>query len=184
MKNQYISNRKKNSGNAILGVLLSLVITAILIAVAYNMYTDSQRKARVEAATGEISTIIAGTQKLYGNANQYASVTTDIAVRSGIIPARLRVAGTNTAQNRYNGNITFQPQTITSTSDSMLVSYTNVLREDCQDIVLSAVPYSRRIAVDSTTVKANDANIDISALAGACDAADHVALNIVFGRGQ
>ncbi|WP_162571590.1 type 4 pilus major pilin [Variovorax sp. SRS16] len=171
-------------GVSVMSVLLGLAIAAAVAAVIYNQYNDSKRKSRIEAAQSEIATIIAGVQKLYGNANQYGAVTTAIAVQSGVVPTRLRVAGTNTAQNVYNGVIEFTPATITSPNDSMTVTYGGVRQEDCQDLVLGSDTMTRRMAVGATVVKAADVAVDVSALAQACDSNSTNDINFTFGRGQ
>lgn len=176
--------RRNQRGVSMVAMLLSLVIGAILVGAVYSQYTDSSRKARIEAAQGEIATMIAGSQKLYGNTNQYGAVTTAIAVRSGVVPPRLRVGTTATAQNSYNGAITFAPATLTTTNDSLVLGYGSVRSEDCQDLVLGSTNLTRRIAVGATDVKPADGNVDIAALATACDAAATSTINFTFGRGQ
>lgn len=175
--------RHAQRGN-VMSVLLGLVIAAAVAAVMYNQYNDSTRKARIEAAQSEIANMIAGAQKLYGNANQYGAVTTAIAVQSGVVPARLRISGTNTAQNVYNGSINFAPATITSPNDSMVVTYGGVRQEDCQDLVLGSDTMTRRMAVGATVVKAADVTVDVAALARACDSNSTSDINFTFGRGQ
>lgn len=176
--------RHGQGGFSMVAMLLSLVIGAILVGVVYSQFGDSTRKARIENAQSEIATMIAGSQKLYGNTNQYGAVTTAIAVRSGVVPARLRVGTTTTAQNIYNGAITFTPATLTTTNDSMVLGYAAVRREDCQDLVLGSDSLTRRIAVGATDVKPADAPVNIATLATACDAAASTAINFTFGRGQ
>lgn len=171
-------------GVTIIQALLALVVGAILGAVGLNMYVDAQRKVRLEAAQSDISTMISEAQKLYGSTNQYGALTTAIAVRSGVVPSRLRVAGTTTAQNRYNGPITFGPATVTTTNDSAVMVYGQVNKEDCQALVMGSSALSRRIAVASTEVKPADQQTNIAALATACDAEDFVDLSFTFGRGQ
>lgn len=171
-------------GISIISVLLGLVIAAAVVAVVYNQYTDSQRKARIEAATSDIATMIAGAQKLYGNANQYGAVTTAVAVQSGVVPERMRVAGTTTAQNRYNGAVTFTPATITVANDSLALGYGSVRAVDCQDIIMSVDTLSRAISVGATQVKPNDGQVAVADMATACDSAANVDLTITFGRGQ
>lgn len=178
------SRFNRQRGISIISVLLGLVISAIVVAVVYNQYTDSQGKARVEAAQAEIATMIASAQKLYGNANQYGAVTTAIAVQSGLVPDRLRVAGTTTAQNRYNGAITFVPATITTANDSLSMSYGAVNRADCQDLVLGLSTLVRSISVGATAVKPNDLPVVIATMSTACDGAATVAMTFTFGRGQ
>lgn len=169
-------------GVSIVSVLLGLVISAGVLAVVFNQYQDSQRKSRIEAATSEIVGMIAEAQKTYGMANQYAAVTTAVAVQGGVVPPRLRVAGTNTAQNRYNGAITFAPATITSANDSLTLTYNNVTNIDCQDLILSTERLTRRVAVGATVVKPNDGVVNVAAMAAACDAAATANVAFTFGR--
>lgn len=176
------NGRSSQRGVSVMSVLLGLVIAAGVTAVMYDQFSDSQRKSRIEAASSEISTMIAAAQKVFGTSNQYGAVTTAIAVQSGVVPDRLRVVGTTTAQNKYNGAITFAPATITTTNDSLTLTYANVEREDCQDVALSVDRMARRIMVGAQTPKANDAAMNIATLATACDAAAFSAIAVTFGR--
>lgn len=169
-------------GVSIISVLLGLVIGAGVLAVAFNQFQDAQRKSRIEAANSEIATMIAEAQKLYGTSNQYGAVTTAIAVQGGVVPDRLRVAGTNTAQNRYNGAITFAPATITTANDSLALGYARVSSIDCQDLILTADPLTRRIEVAGTVVKPADGAVNIGTMSAQCDSADAVDVTFVFGR--
>jgi len=174
--------RRRQRGNMMIGTMLAMVIGSIMALVVYDQYTDSQRKTRLEAATSEISTMIAEAQKVYGAANQYGSVTTAIAVQGGVVPTRLRIAGTNTAQNKYNGAVTMTPATITSANDSLTLGYANVRREDCQDVVMSVEKLNRGVSVAGTAVKPNDGTLNLASLATACDTTANVAVNFTFGR--
>ena len=183
-QNSARGNFKRQRGFGMVAMLLSLVIGAILVGAVYSQYTDSTRKARIEKAQAEIATMIAETQKLYGSANQYGAVTTAIAVRSGVVPARLRVGTTATAQNSYDGAITFAPATLSTTNDAIVLGYGSVRREDCQDLVLGSDGLTRRISVGATDVKPADGTVNIATLATACDAAATTAINFTIGRGQ
>lgn len=174
--------RRSQQGFTIMGALLTLVIGAIVAAGIFIAYNDSQRKTRVDAASSEIAAMIADAQKVYGHTGQYGAVTTAIAVQGGIIPARLRITGTNTAQNRYNGSVTFAPATITSANDSLTLGYNNVSSSDCQDLVFSVEPLTRRILVAGETVKAADATVNLATLSTACDSDDRVDLQFTVGR--
>ena len=183
------ANRKFNRqfkasqrGVSIVTVLLGLVISAGVLSVTYDQYQDSQRKARIEAATAELTSMISEAQKTYGNPNQYGAVTTAVAVQGGVVPPRLRIAGTDTAQNRYNGAITFTPATITSANDSLTLGYENVTSIDCQDLILTIDRLTRRIAVGATVVKHNDGVVNVATMATACDAAATANIAYTFGR--
>lgn len=169
-------------GIGIVGMLLALVIAAALTAVAIDQFNESQKKTRISAASSELMTMVSGAQQLYGTNNQYGQVTTAVAVQSSVVPARLRVAGTNTAQNKYNGAITFAPATITTTNDSLTLTYANVLREDCQDVVNSVQALMRQIQVAATDVKPADGVINVGTMATQCDSAARVNIAFTFGR--
>jgi Tfp pilus assembly protein PilE len=172
-------------GNALLFLMLGLVVTAVMTIVGFNMYSDSQRKVRIEAASSEITTMISSAQKLYGNANQYGAVTTAIAIRSGVIPPRMRLDPTSLqAQNRYYGAVTMAPATITTANDSLTLTYGAANKDDCQDLVMNIDPMVRRIAVAGTEVKAADATVNIATMSTACDAASARDIAFTFGRGQ
>lgn len=179
--NQHNSQHAQH-GISIMSVLLGMVIAALVAAVGFNQFTDAQRKTRIEAATAEVSTIIAEAQKTYGAANQYANVTTAIAVQGGVIPARLRDAGANTARNKYSGPILLAPATINVASDSLDLTYSSVRSEDCQDVALTIDPLVNSIQVAGTAVKAVNGALNLGTLATQCDSAATVNMVFRFGR--
>lgn len=170
-------------GISIMSVLLGLVIAALVAVVGFNQFSDAQRKARIEAATGEVSTIIADAQKTYGAANQFANVTTAIAVQGGVIPARLRDPGANTARNKYSGDIFLTPATINVVNDSLDLTYRAVRAEDCQDIALTVDPLVNAIqVVDGSFVKPVNGTLNLATLATQC--ANTATVNMIFRFGR
>ena len=177
-----LSRRNQQRGLSIIGALLALVIGALLLIPVVNAFLDSQRKTRIEDNAQEIRTIIADLQKVYGVNNQYAGATTATAVQGAIIPARLRVAGTTTANNSYNGAITVAPATITVANDAVTLTWSAVNQADCADLLFSINPLTRRLQVGATVVKPNDGVINAATVATSCDAAAPVALAFTIGR--
>ena len=171
--------KSNQRGVSILSVLLGLVVTGIFAVIMYDNFNDSRRKAKIEAASSEIATMIAAAQRSYGKTNQYPNITTALAVQGGVIPARLRNAGTTTANNTYAGAITFVPG---ATADTAVLGYANVDRADCQDIVTSVEQLTVSITVGGTNVKAVGAPVNFAALTAACDATPFAALNFTFPR--
>ena len=169
-------------GMSMMSVLLGLVIAGLLAVVIFNQFTDSQRKARIEAATSEITTLIADSQKTYGVSNQYPNVTTAIAVQGGVIPARLRDAGANTAHNYYNAALTLDPATITTAGDALVLGYAGVRQSDCQDLVLAIDPLVAAIDVNAVNVKPAGGALALATLATQCDSAAAVPVTFTFGR--
>lgn len=170
-------------GMSMMSVLLGLVIAGLLAVVIFNQFTDSQRKARIEAATSEITTIIADAQKTYGVSNQYPNVTTTIAVQGGVIPARLRDGpAATTAHNYYNSPLTLEVGGIAATGDALTLSYGGVRQSDCQDLVLSIDPLVAAIDVNAVNVKPAGGAIALATLGAQCDTAAAVPVTFTFGR--
>lgn len=174
----------RHEGGFIVGLLLGVMVASIIAIVAYDQYSISSRKTRIETAVSQITTITASAQKVFGPDNQFGDVTTAIAVQANVVPASLRIAGTGTAQNTYDGAITFTPDSITAANDSLAMGYAHVRRADCYEIVGQVQRLYRRIVVGATTVKPNDGVLDVSALGTACDSSATSDLTFVFGRSQ
>ena len=162
--------------------MLGILVGGIMLVVAVYQFQDSTKKTRIETATQEILQIISTSQKNYGFANQYGQVTTAIAVQGGIVPEARRNAGTNTANNNYNGAITFAPATINSTNDGLAITYANVRGGDCQQLIQNTESLTRQVFVGTTQVKTTDSPVTLAALSTACDAASTVAVKWVIGR--
>lgn len=182
MKAQAGMSRKGQLGLSILGALLALVIGALLTIPIVNAFLDSQRKTRVEANLQDMRTIIADVQRNFGTSNQYGGLTTAVAVQANVIPARLRVTGSNTAQNSYNGDIQFSPASVTVANDATAMRWSRVPRADCADLVYGIEQLARGVYVVGVAVKPNDGVIDTAAIAAQCDSAAEVPLDVLIGR--
>ena len=182
VKNAAAKTRKGQLGLSILGALLALVIGALLTIPVINAFLDSQRKTRVENNLQDMRTIIADAQRNFGTANQFGAMTTAAAVQSSVIPQRLRVTGTNSANNSYNGAIGMNGGSITVTNDTGTMVWNNVPKDDCSDLVFGIEQLTRGVVVGGAIVKPNDGLLNAAALAGACDAAAVSAIQMNFGR--
>lgn len=174
--------RNGQLGLSILGALLALVIGALLTIPIVNAFLDSQRKTRVETNLQDMRTIVADVQRTFGNTNQYGALNTAVGVQSNVIPARLRVGTTTAANNSYNGAIGFAATTVTVTNDATTLSWANVPKADCTDLVFGIEPLTRGVLVGAVSVKPNDGVIDAAGLSAACDTTASVTLNLVIGR--
>ena len=177
------ASKKAQKGASIVSVMLGILVAGIMLVVAVNQFQDSNKKTRIETATQEILQIISTAQKNYGFANQYGQVTTAIAVQGGIVPEARRNTGTNTANNNYNGAITFAPASINTTNDGLEITYANVRGGDCQQFIQNTESLARQVFVGSTQVKQTDSPITLSTLSTACDAASTVSVKWIIGRG-
>lgn len=176
-----IRNRKQRGFGAIEFGLVLLLIGA-LIAAAVLFYRDSQRKQSVNNNTSDIIFISGNLVSKYGQLNRYGDVTTELGVKSGVIPAHLRVPGTDTAQNRFGGLIELTPTTLTSANDSVAITWPNVQSKQCSDIVTSVEGEFRVITVGGTQVKSDGNTLNIDGLESACDVDAPVELVFTVGR--
>lgn len=174
---------RKQAGAAIYQVMLGILVGAMFLYLAVTQFNDSMKKSRIETATQEVIQIVSTTQRMYGYSNQYNQVTTSIAVKGGAVPEHRRVAGTDTAQNNYNGQILFEPATINTANDSLRLTYSNVRGADCQQLIQNTESLARQVMVGSTQVKPTDAPVTLSTLATACDVAGTVDVSWIISRG-
>lgn len=164
--NQYLRAQKGERGVGMISVLLGMVILAVLVVAIFNQFSDAQRSARIEEAKSQIATVISNAQRSYGSARQYGAVTTALAINGGAIPAHMRVGAG--AQNVYDGAVGLVSQTIVAAGDGLRLTYPTD-PADCQEIVLSSLPITRRITVGTTVVRATDAQINMATLNTACN---------------
>lgn len=87
-----------------------------------------------------------------------------------------------TATNPYGGAITLVPASLNGTNDSVQVTWPNVLKDQCSDIVTNIEREMRQVSVGSTVVKDGGGPMDIEALETACDAATAVTIDFWVGR--
>ena len=182
VKNAAAKTRKGQLGLSILGALLALVIGALLTIPVINAFLDSQRKTRVENNLQDMRTIIADAQRNFGSTNQFAALTTATAIQSSVIPQRLRVTGTNSAQNGYNGSVEMRSGGITVANDTGILVWSNIPRDDCSDLVFGIEQLTRGVIAGGVQVKPNDGVLNAAALAGACDATATSQIEMNFGR--
>lgn len=181
-QSRYFTAHKKQAGMSIISVLLGVIVAAALAWVVIKQFQDANTKTRIETASSEVIQIISESQKMYGMTNQYAAVTTAIAVRGGAVPGHRRIGTTDAAVNNYNGAIEFAPVTINTTSDSLGITFQNVRGTDCQPLVLNTAAMARQVFVGSTQVKATDGDVNLATLSSACDTTT-TAIRWVAGRG-
>ena len=173
---------KKQGGFSTVELSLALLIVALIVVAAVVWYVDNLRKNSINANTNEMISVAATAKKKYGQINQYANVTTAIAVTGQVIPTWLRDGVAATATNSFGGAITVAPATLTGADDALNVAWPNVPRNQCSDIVIGVNNSARRIQVGGVDVKATDAAINIATVEAQCDAADVTTINMFVGR--
>lgn len=182
-KKQFKGLGRKQAGAAIYQVMFGILVSAMFLYLAVTQFNDAMKKSRIETATQEVIQIVSTSQRMYGYSNQYDQVTTAIAVKGGAVPEHRRVAGTDTAQNNYNGQIDFEPATINTANDSLKLTYSNVRGADCQQLIQNTESLARQVMVGSTMVKNTDSTISLSTLSTACDVSGTIDVSWVISRG-
>lgn len=169
-------------GMSLPGTMLAFLIAGLSLVTLLGMYNDTKRSQRLEGVTQDLMRIATVAQATYGATNQYNQVTTAIAVSGGVIPENRRVAGTQTARNIYNGSIDIAPATIATANDSLKITFQEVLRSDCQQLVQMTQGIARIIEVGSSEVKPLDSGVSLASLSSACEGAEKVSVHWTIGR--
>ena len=182
------ANAQRNSKRAVRGFLsleagLVLLVVAILTVVSIIGYRSHLRKTSVNTNVSHMIALSGAAQAKYGQANQYGSMTTAVAVSGNVIPAELRDGpGAATATNSFGGAIAVVPATLTGANDAIRVTWPNVTSEQCSDIVMGIQASARLIQVAGADVKATDGLINIANTEAQCESAPTVAIDMFVGR--
>lgn len=177
---------KKVGRNQAGDAMVSYSVAAILVAIAsiaiFIALKENTRKDEATESIAMVARTAGNLQSQLGAYNKYGDVTTEIAVRMGLIPLVQRDSGAVTATNIYGGAVTVTPKTLTGTNDSASLSWKNIPTNQCADIVTGSQNRARQITVGTTVVKALDGAIVTSALSTACDASAPVEVIWDIGR--
>lgn len=184
---QMTGNRlhKKSRAAGFISVELGLALLAVtgLIVGAVIFFLENTRKNSINLNTQYIQSIAGSAQTTFGQRNQYGSMTTAIAVQSRIIPDALRDAGANTATNPYGSAITIAPANGTGTNDTLNLTWGNVPRGQCTDLVVNLSSMMRGINVGATAVKVLDQPLNYATAVATCDSAEVQTITFRIGRG-
>lgn len=176
------SNRKMR-GFLSLEAGLVLLVVAIMIVAAVIYYRDNLRKTSVNTNVSHILATASAGRSTFGQTNQYANVTTAVAVASNMIPPALRDGAAQTATNTFGGAITVAPATLTgAVADALQITWPNVPSNQCVDIVMGIQGEARRVQVAAVDVKAVDAPINLATATAQCDSANVVVIDMFVGR--
>lgn len=184
-----ISNgRPSRSGRASRGFLsleagLVLLVVAIMIVAAVIYYRDNLRKTSVNTNISHLLATASAGRSTFGQTNQYANVSTAVAVSSNMIPPALRDGTAQTATNTFGGAINVEPATLSGASpDALKITWPNVPSNQCIDIVMGIFGEARQVQVAGSDVKPLDGQINLANTTSQCASADNVTLDMFVGR--
>jgi hypothetical protein len=161
---------------------LTLLVAALVIAGVVIGYRNSQLKTSISNNVSEILFTASNANSKYGTTGRYGDVTTEIAVRSGVVPSQLRTPGTDQAANRFGGVITVEPATVTAPNDVLEITWPNIPANQCSGIVTGVQAEFRVITVATETVKIDGQALNFAALEEACESPRPVTAVFSVGR--
>ena len=186
-KTQRTIGKKTSRGFLSVELGLVLLVVAVLIVGAVLFFTDNMRKTSVSSNVQLIQAISGAAKSTYGARNDYANVTTTIAVRSHTIPTEMRDGSATTASNPFGASVTVAPATSGTggANDVLNLIWGNVPADQCSDIVTSVASAMRRIEIAGTDVKTLDGTLNNANLTTQCESAGtsgNVSITFVIGR--
>ncbi len=99
----------KQSGRSMIEMLGVLAIIGVLSVGGIVAYSKAMQKQRINSIRNQISHIVAGVRQFYATQGSYNDLTTDVAIKAGIIPSDMEIenAGQDnvSVKNVYGGNI-------------------------------------------------------------------------------
>lgn len=177
-----LKNTTKHNGFLSLEAGLVLLVVALAIVSAVMYYRDNLRKTSVNSNVNQILATAGAARSVFGQANQYAQVTTAIAVSANIIPSALRNGTTQSASNNFGGEISISPVNLSGTSDGLKISWPNVPSNQCIEIIMGVHTELRKLQVAGSDVKALDSPLSFANLSTQCEASSHLVLDLFVGR--
>lgn len=162
---------------------LVLLVVAIMIVAAVIYYRDNLRKTSVNTNISHLLATASAGRSTFGQTNQYANVTTAVAVASNMIPPALRDGTAQTATNTFGGAITVGAVALSGGAiDALQITWPNVPSNQCIDIVMGIYGEARQVQVAGADVKPLDGQISLANTTTQCASADNVTLDMFVGR--
>lgn len=173
---------RKQAGDAMVSYSVALILVVIASIAIFIALKENSRKDESMQTINIVSKTAGNLQAQLGAYGKYGDVTTEVAVRMGLIPESQRDIGAATATNIYGGAVTVVPKSLTGTNDAAALSWKNVAANQCSDIVSGTQNRARQITVGTTVVKVLDGTLSTAAVSTACDTALPVEIVWDIGR--
>lgn len=173
---------KRQQGFTMMELLMVVVGAAFLIGLMMIFYNQFMRTTGVNKETALVTTMAGKLQSSYQAQGNFQGITPAIAIQLNA-PDRSQVVGTN-IMSRWRTPIQIAPTNGGgSADDSVLITYTGVLAEDCSKFVEKAETSFFRVAVNGTTVKDLPAGnqLNVGTLAAQCAAGPTATIDYTLG---
>lgn len=185
-----LAQKRRQSGFTMVELGVVVAIAAVILVIALTVVPRVLANNRANAEMQELPSVISNIQKDYSNAPTYNGATLDSVIRlDAFPPERVTVpaAGAATATNRWGGAVTMSVGTISSANDIARVVYAAVPERECKSVIQGVSNLTRRIYVDNangatagagTIVKADGAQLDLTALGTACGSVNSITYDV------
>lgn len=166
-------NTKKQSGFAMIEMLIALGVAAIVIIFAYVVFSYAMNKIHESRAISQINTIEAGVHELYANSHDFSGITTQTVIDGGIAQKGDIIASTTIGSPWY-GNDSSSIVTVAPASNpgAFTVTMASVPTDSCTKV--AAVFLSNNLSVGGAVITTP------TSLTTACASTDKADVAVTF----
>lgn len=120
------AKRAKEKGNALLGMAMALIISAVVAAGYLVFFNTANDSAKVNDFMGQLAAMQTAVQSLYYGQATYTGLDTAVVATSGTLPAKMISA--NTIKHPFNDDITIAPG---STGSTYVITADRIPEDSC-----------------------------------------------------
>ena len=161
-----------------LGIVLALIGIGLFYVISKLGETSDASKA--QNLVSDLSGSITNTKRLYVTQQSYSGVAIATLRDNAVFPTSWNVGGTITGP--FTGAITVAAATLSTANDAATITVPNIPSRVCTEVARMMSDGVNVMAVGGTTVKANNATLNVAVLGTQCAAATSVPMAFTFGR--
>ncbi len=134
--------KKQESGRSMIEMLGVLAIIGVLSVGGIAGYSKAMNKYKVNAVADQMAMIVTNIRTLYAQQRDYNSLTTDIAIKMGVIPddiIEVSSDGKKSVVNSYGGGVHIIASDLKDSGDdkAFIVEYNGISRDACVNLSTS-----------------------------------------------
>ena len=163
---QQRSSRRQQRGNGLLYAMLGSALLALGSYYAYGIYSDKAAATAVQSDIVNAQDTVQSTQRIFGINGSYAGLTLTNLRDGNAVPARMRVA--SAVQNGFNQSVTTSVSSSSGSLNDLLTFGWPVSKASCLEFAVAASGFSRKVLINTTSVKALDGTFAPTTAATEC----------------
>lgn len=180
-----ISLRRKQQGFTLIELVIVLAIAAVILFGVFILVSRAQTSRVANDEVQNFNMMIADVRTKFGPQGSFVGITPAVLIDLGIVPKHMINAAT--IRTGWSTTVAVAPTNLNGTvGDAVRFSYT-VPRASCGDFATGASGAAGRVTVDGVVVKDVPAalnNVNVAALAGACDSDIGGTVDILLDQGR